>query len=63
MNIYSNTFGFIALSEFGWYSFENVWRLTRTLEDIIKMDLKETGCEDVKWIHMIQDRACVVLLW
>jgi len=21
----------------------------------IKMDLKETGCEDVDWIHWVQD--------
>jgi hypothetical protein len=23
----------------------------------IKMDLKETGCEDVDWIHLAQDRV------
>jgi hypothetical protein len=26
-------------------------------EDIIKMDLKETGCEDVDWILLSEDRV------
>jgi hypothetical protein len=25
------------------------------MEDDIKMDLRETGCEDVEWIHLAQD--------
>jgi hypothetical protein len=25
-------------------------------EDVIKMDLRETGWEDVDWIHDVQDR-------
>jgi hypothetical protein len=30
------------------------------LENNIKIDLKETGCEHVKWVHRTQD---TVLLW
>jgi hypothetical protein len=29
----------------------------RRWEDNIKMDLKETGCERVEWIHAAQDRV------
>jgi hypothetical protein len=27
-------------------------------EKIMKMDLKETGCEDVDWINLTQDKDC-----
>jgi hypothetical protein len=32
------------------------------LEDNIKMDLTDTGLEDVEWIHLAQDRTCSGLL-
>jgi hypothetical protein len=31
-------------------------RNKRGCEDNIKMGLRETGCEDVDWIHLAQDR-------
>jgi hypothetical protein len=31
-------------------------RLRHRWEDGIKMDLRETGWEDVEWIHLAQDR-------
>jgi hypothetical protein len=31
-------------------------KLRRRREDSIKTDLKERGCQDVDWIHLIQDR-------
>jgi hypothetical protein len=30
----------------------------RKWEVNFKMDLRETGCEDVDWIHLAQDRNC-----
>jgi len=30
---------------------------THRLEDNIRMDLREIGCEGVDWIHLIQDRV------
>jgi hypothetical protein len=35
----------------------NFGRPTRSCEDSIEMDLEETGCEDVDWIHMAQYRV------
>jgi hypothetical protein len=31
-------------------------RPRRRWEDIIKLDLKEVGCEDIDWIPLIQDK-------
>jgi hypothetical protein len=31
-------------------------RPSRGWEDNIRMDIRETGCEDVYWIHLAQDR-------
>jgi hypothetical protein len=30
---------------------------TRGLEDNIKMDLIETGCGRIDWMHLVQDRG------
>jgi hypothetical protein len=32
-------------------------RNKRRLEDNIKTDLKEAGCDDVDWIHLAQNRV------
>jgi hypothetical protein len=32
-------------------------RPRHTWEDNIKVDLKETACENVDWIHLAQDRV------
>jgi hypothetical protein len=31
-------------------------RPRRASEDNIKIDLRETGCDDMEWIHLAQDR-------
>jgi hypothetical protein len=31
-------------------------RSRRKWEDNIRMTLRERGCEDVEWIHLVQDR-------
>jgi hypothetical protein len=38
-------------TEFWW----NTSRDETPWEDNVKMDLREIGCEDVNWIHLIQD--------
>jgi hypothetical protein len=32
-----------------------LWRTKRKLEDNVKMDIKETGCEVVDRVHLVQD--------
>jgi hypothetical protein len=32
-------------------------KLTKRWEDNIKIDLKETGCKDLDWIHLAQGRV------
>jgi hypothetical protein len=33
------------------------------MDDNIKMDIKETGCGDVDWIHLAQDEFQWRIFW
>jgi len=45
-------------SEFGWASLkkEPTWKLTHRFEDVIKMNCKEIGWQDMDWIRVAGDR-------